>query len=268
VRTRSSWRSFAAVAVLLTATVQLIWATSSSAVARGLKVPAGRYRFVVKLMMTGVPQKGGGTAESACSGALISPTYIITAGHCFHDADHRHVSGPVPYPTEATLDTADVDTHAGVSRKVVSVVQSRTADIALAKLGHNVRTPPALLSRQAPTKNEVLTLAGWGATSNVKPTPSAQMYWGQMKVQSWTSDTVGVTGYYPHRNTSACLYDSGAPYFTGPYPHSPPVIDSTESNGPACPHDRIETTARVDDLYRWFRRHVPDLPSEPPASSG
>jgi hypothetical protein len=172
----------------------------------------------------------------------------------------------VPYPTQATLDTVDVDSDAGVARKVVSVVQSSTADIALARLGHKVRTPPALLSRRPPTEAEVLTLAGWGATSNVRPTPSKQMHWGQVKVRSWTSDVVGVTGSYPYRNTSACLYDSGAPYFTGPYPHSPPVIYSTESTGPACPHDQVETTARVDDLYRWIKRHVPDLPSAAPAS--
>lgn len=258
---RRRYRVSAVIAASLTAAAQLAWAAPSGALARGLNVPAGRYRFAVKLAMTDVPEKGGGTYDSACSGALISPTYIITAGHCFHDASHHPVSGAVPYPTTATLNTANVSANAGVTRKVVHVVQSSTADIALAKLGHKVRTPPALVSRNAPKKGQILTMAGWGATSNVNPKPSTQLHWGQMKVTSVKSSTVGVVGYYPHANTSACLYDSGAPYFTGPYRHSPPVIYATESNGPACPHHKVETTARVDDVYRWIKRHVPDLPS-------
>jgi hypothetical protein len=249
----------AAVAVLVP---QLITAPSSGALARGLVVPAGRFRFVAKLTMTDVPTKNGGTTTSACSGALISRSYVITAGHCFHGPYGRHVSGKVPYPTAVTVDTADVTSDAGITRHVVSVVQSSTADIALAKLRRKIwSAPPALISQRAPHVGEVLTMAGWGATSNVNPTPSSQLHWGEMKVTSFDSSTVGVTGYYPHANTSACLYDSGAPYFTGPYRHSPPVIYATESHGPACPHDQVETTARVDDIYAWIRSHVPDLPS-------
>lgn len=261
-RIRRTYRVLAVVAAVLAMVIpQVVIAAPAGGLANGLNVPAGRYRFAAKLLMTDVPTRNGGTTDSACSGALISRNYIITAGHCFHGRYGQHVGGRVPYPTTVTVNTVDTATDAGITRRVVSVVQSRTADVALAKLGRRIwRAPPALISRSAPKKGEILSMAGWGATSNVHPKPSKRLHWGQMKVSSYTSSTVGVVGYYPHANTSACLYDSGAPYFIGPYRHSPPVIYSTESHGPACPHDRVETTARVDDLYDWIRNNVPNLP--------
>jgi len=51
-------------------------------------------------------------------------------------------------------------------------------------------------------------------------------------------NAIAVVGSYPAADTSACLYDSGAPYF---------------STGPDCPHSNAETTARVDNITEWIR---------------
>jgi len=48
----------------------------------------------VKLTMTHIPRPDGTFYDSACSAALISPSWIITAGHCFHDVNRNPVSGP------------------------------------------------------------------------------------------------------------------------------------------------------------------------------
>lgn len=255
---RAAFAMFAAIAA-----AALLAAPRAEALADGVAATPGQFPFAVKLVMTNIPNGTGGTYDSACSAALIAPDWVITAGHCFHDVDRNRVSGPVPYSTTATFNTTTTNPAAGtaLSFSVDTVEQSPTADIAIAHLldasAANNPVAPLRLATSRPTKNEILTMAGWGSTQDTNAAPSNQLYWGRMKVTGSTSSTVSVVGSYPAKNTSACLYDSGAPYFTG---GATPLLVSTESNGPNCPHSSPETTARVDNQVSWIRSWVPDLP--------
>jgi hypothetical protein len=81
--------------------------------------------------------------------------------------------------------------------------------------------------------------------------------WGQVEVTAVGSTTVSVEGRWPAPDTSACAYDSGAPYTTG---GASPVLVAVESGGPVCPHRSQETTARVDVVAGWVDGVVDDLP--------
>jgi secreted trypsin-like serine protease len=272
--TSSLTRVVMATAALLASVV--LGATPAAAVADGTLVSLGQYPFAVRLTMTHIPRPDGTFYNSACSAALISPTWIITAGHCFHDINRVPVSGPVPYATTATLNTVAAGQRArpgngvdlvdllspapGENRDIVDVRQAGTTDIALARLSAPVtNVAPLGLSDTAPAAGDVLTIAGWGATSSIVPTPSTRLSIGQVKIQTVNPTTIAVVGTYPAADTSACLYDSGAPYFTTPVGAAPQLV-STESTGPDCPHTSAETTARVDTITRWITTIVADLP--------
>jgi len=239
-------------AVLASLGLALAGSAPALAIADGTPVAEGQYRFAVKLRMTDIPRPDGTHYNSGCSGALIAPQWIITAGHCFHDVNRNPVSGPVPYPTTATIgraDDADTNGHVVV---VVADYQSPTNDIAIARLATPVRgIVPLVPSTGAPTEGEVLRMTGWGSLSDVNATPATHLQTGQVKVAAVSETVVGVVGYLPKPTTSGCLYDSGMPYFVEAKNRLPRLV-SIESDGPACPHNQLETTGRVDTILPWL----------------
>jgi secreted trypsin-like serine protease len=232
----------------------LAWPTKASAIAHGEPVADGKYPFSTKLTMTNIPNPDGTFRNSACSGALIAPQWIVTAGHCFHDVFGNRVSGGVPYPTTATVGRTDLSSSAGHVISITEVRQAPRVDVALAKLATAITDiAPLPLNTAAPKAGWILRLTGWGATSSVDPTPVTHLQTGQFKVKRVSGSNVYVVGFALAPDTSACLFDSGGPYFLERSDGSLALV-SVESDGPACPHSSEETTARVDRIVDFIRQ--------------
>ncbi|WP_037314557.1 S1 family peptidase [Amycolatopsis orientalis] len=245
-------------ALLAAAVLTIITAPAALAapdVAHGSDVPPGRFGFVAKLAMTKIPRPDGSTYSSFCTGALVAPGWVVTTGHCFHDAHRKRVSGKMPYPTTVTLGLVDEAVESGVARKATEVLQAKENDVALLRLDTPVSTvPPVTVSRVLPKVGQHLTLAGWGSLTSTNPVPAGRMQQGSVQVATVAPTTVGVRGAAPAITTSACTYDSGAPYFV-PDDKSGALV-SIEATGPGCPHAGIETTSRADVIADWIATHT------------
>lgn len=230
----------------------IVTATNANAIANGDVVPEGKYRFSVKLTMTGIPTADGGRRNSACSGSLIAKQWVLTAGHCFRTFDGTRVEFPVADLTTATVGRADLNGTNGVVRTVVAVRQSPTNDVALAKLDQPVEgIRPIDIARSAPLLGQRIRLTGYGSTQSTAPAPSDVLRTGELTVTEIGASTYLMTGYAPQPNTTPCPYDSGGPYFVQSHRYAPAVV-AVVSNGPSCPHTANETAARVDNIRDWI----------------
>ncbi len=253
-------RSLPAVSAAATAslTVAVLGASPAAGIAQGVAAEEGQFPFAVQLGFEDVTRPDGTVSDSACSGALVSPTWVMTAGHCFHDDDGDRTSGAPAHPAVARLGTASTaDPAAGVTRSVVWVEQSGSNDIAVARLDAPVDgLTPLPLGTEEPAEGQLLSFAGWGATTSDGPW-SDQLYWGQVEVSAGAVDDRDGAGPLARSGHQRVRVRLGGAYTTG---GASPVLVSVESGGPVCPHQGQETTARVDVVAGWVEGVVDDLP--------
>jgi hypothetical protein len=179
----------------------------------------------------------------ACTGALVAPSWVLTASACFGQT----AAGAPAQPTTVTL---------GRSIVVTRVVPHPDRNLALVRLLTPVRDiAPVPLATTAPTAGEVLQLVGYGRTAT--DWISAQKHAGSVGVETVGATTLNVAGTDPATVTT-CKGDSGGPALRGSGSTVELVAVHHTSTQRGCldagevAESGAEET-RVDDLSAWIR---------------
>jgi trypsin len=215
-----------------------------------------------------------------CTGTLIAPDTILTAGHCSSITGGAGVASPAAYPPQL------IDVYIGsnkpgqgenvpVSRVTAhpNYLLSDGYDISILKLSRNSTKAPTPVSGAAEESlwapSTLETIVGFGTTEEGGDLPdtlqkaqvpvTTDAYCANAYPSSFEADTQICAGY-PQGGVDTCQGDSGGPMFGRNAAGALRVVGAT-SYGEGCARPgKPGVYARVGDdtLREWIRQQAPN----------
>ena len=226
-----------------------------------------------------------GNEVGQCSGTVVAPDLVLTAGHCAEDMQ----TGVVNEASGYRIITGNVDWAAPAAERQVSGVTRVIACPCFDR--HTLVGAVALLQLSTPTTAPVVTLAssprggtgalmaGWGKTYSKQDSPVERLQWARTVVQgpewcereaSLFSPASNVCTIDPSAHqTGVCNGDSGGPLLEAePSAAGGMVQIGVASHGfVECATTSPSVFTRADAVSAWVRGWAQVLASAPPVSA-
>jgi hypothetical protein len=192
--------------------------------------------------------------QSACTGTLIDPQWVLTAATCFA-ADGKPPAGKPAVTTTVTVGRTDLTQDSGSVLSAVRLVPHADRDLVLVKLAARITDPsitPVRLATTPATAGEALVKAGFGRTKT-EWVPD-KLHTGTFTVASATDTTVDLNG---SDTATVCKGDAGGPALRTVNGATELVaVNSRSWQGGCLGIDPAETRTgavdtRVDDISAW-----------------
>ncbi|WP_329409549.1 FG-GAP-like repeat-containing protein [Streptomyces sp. NBC_00704] len=192
--------------------------------------------------------------QSACTGTLVDPQWVLTAATCFA-ADGKPPAGRPLVPTTVTVGRTDLTETGGAVLSAVRLVPHADRDLVLVKLAAKVTDPavtPVRLATTPAAAGERLESAGFGRT-RTEWVPD-KLHTGAFTVAATAATTVDLDG---SADATVCQGDAGGPALrTVDGVTELVAVNSRSWQGGCLGIDPAETRTaavdtRVDDLGDW-----------------
>jgi secreted trypsin-like serine protease len=220
------------------------------------------------------------TSGYACTGTVVAPRVVLTAGHCVEDIE----SSSIVEPTEIAVATGVSNLSKIPPANISAVVQvlaypdfdptKLQGDAGLLILAAPVAAPPIALATSADAAlyepGDPLTIAGWGIDNRKTGHAPNQLQAATVPIEEAGRCKRGTSGFYPFFDPSrqvctldspafkitACHGDSGGPAIATRPDRTPVEVGVTSLGDGDCDPSSPGIFTRVDQISTWVQSWI------------